>query len=169
MKNIVNDSHSHICGGQCSVCQFWIETKVDGVRIGRKKNEAPKMLENVLVFGGLSNPAEGLFRNLVFSSPHGEFSHFYLVPTRMGTFITYCLAQQKLDISRYMMKLWKCRIVWQVLNFLRSRVEVYLLSEDLPDQFHLIQRVNFNPAPQKNEAFLGNSVFPECHHIPRYV
>ena len=39
------------------------------------------MLENVLVFGGLINPAEGLFRNLVFSSPHGELSHFYLVPT----------------------------------------------------------------------------------------
>ena len=51
--------------------------KVDGVSIGREKNEAPEMFENVLVFGGLTNPADGMFRNLVFSSQHGELSHFY--------------------------------------------------------------------------------------------
>ena len=32
-----------------------------------------------------------------------------VVITRMGTFITYCLAQQKLNLSRYMMMLWKNR------------------------------------------------------------
>ena len=46
--------------------------KVDGVSKGIKKNEAPEMFENVLVFGGLTNPAEGIFRNLVFSSQHGN-------------------------------------------------------------------------------------------------
>ena len=56
---------------------------VDGVAMGRKKNEAPEMFENVGVFGGLTNPAEGMFRNLVFSSQHGILSHFYcLISTR---------------------------------------------------------------------------------------
>ena len=50
--------------------------KVDGVSIGRVKNKAPEMFENILVFGGLANPADGIFRNLVFSSQHGELSHF---------------------------------------------------------------------------------------------
>ena len=35
------------------------------------------MFENVLVFGGLANPAEGMFRNLTFRSYYGEISHFY--------------------------------------------------------------------------------------------
>ena len=46
--------------------------KVDGASMDRIKNEAPEMFENVLVFGGLTNPAEGIFRNLVFSSQHGN-------------------------------------------------------------------------------------------------
>ena len=48
---------------------------------------------------------------------------------KVGTFITYRLTQQKLDVSRYMMKLSKNRIAWESLNFLRSRVEVYPLNE----------------------------------------
>ena len=65
--------------------------------------------------------------------------------------------------------LWKDRIPWESLIFLRSKVEVYLLSEDLLAQFHLIQRVNFKPAPQKSEALPDNSAFSELHHIPRYI
>ena len=51
--------------------------KVDGLSLGWAENEAPQMFENVLVFGGLSNPAEGMFSNLVFSSQHGDLSQFY--------------------------------------------------------------------------------------------
>ena len=51
--------------------------KVNGVSKSREKNEAPDMFENVLVFGGLVNPAEGMFRNLVFSSYYGKLSHCY--------------------------------------------------------------------------------------------
>ena len=91
------------------------------------------------------------------------------MPTRMGTFITYCLAQQKLNISRYMMTLWKDRIAWKSLILLRSRVEVYLLNEVKLGREVLTQKVIFNPAPQKIEALLHNSAFPELHHIPRYV
>ena len=57
--------------------QTWIEVKVNGVSKSREKNEAPDMFENVLVFGGLVNPAEGMFRNLVFSSYYGKLSHCY--------------------------------------------------------------------------------------------
>ena len=87
----------------------------------------------------------------------------------MGTFITYCLAQQKLNISRYMMTLWKDRIAWESLKFLQSRVEVYPLSEVKLGKEGLTQKVNFNPAPQKIEDLLGNSTFPELHYIPGYV
>ena len=84
----------------------------------------------------------------------------------MGTFITYCLAQQKLNISRYMMTLWKDRIAWKSLILLRSRVEVYLLNEVKLGREVLTQKVNFNPAPQKIEDLPDNSAFPELHHIP---
>ena len=87
----------------------------------------------------------------------------------MGTFITYCLAQQKLDVSRYMMKLSKNRIAWDSLTFLQSRVEVYPLNEVKLSKEVLTQRVNFNPAPQKIEDLLGNSVFSELHYTPGYV
>ena len=45
---------------------------VDGVSLGTEKNGAAEMFENVLVFGGKTNPAEGSFRNLVFRSQHGK-------------------------------------------------------------------------------------------------
>ena len=51
--------------------------KVDGASKGTKKHEAPEMFENVLVFAGLENPADGMFRNLNFSSHHGKLPHFY--------------------------------------------------------------------------------------------
>ena len=57
--------------------KFWAEMKVNGVSVGKKKNEAPEMFENVFIFGGQNNPAEGMFRNLVFSSQHGKLSQFY--------------------------------------------------------------------------------------------
>ena len=69
----------------------------------------------------------------------------------MVTFITYCLTQQKLNISRYMMTLWKNRIAKESLIFLRSRVEVYPLNEVKLVREVLTQKVNFNPAPQKIE------------------
>ena len=52
---------------------------VDGVSLGTEKNKAAEMFENVLVFGGKTNPAEGSFRNLVFRSQHGKSCprHFY--------------------------------------------------------------------------------------------
>ena len=50
---------------------------VNGMSQGTQKNEAPEMFENVLVFGGLANPAEGMFRNLTFRSYYGEIPHFY--------------------------------------------------------------------------------------------
>ena len=121
---------------------------------------------------GENKPHLKLNSNLleVFSAMYVIYSpcmqHVY---TRMGTFITYCLAQQKLNISRYMMTLWKDRIAWKSLILLRSRVEVYLLNEVKLGREVLTQKVIFNPAPQKIEALLHNSAFPELHHIPRYV
>ena len=56
--------------------------KVDGVSRGRKKTEAPEMLENVFVFGGLANHAEGLFRNLFFSSQQGILSLLLNIKSR---------------------------------------------------------------------------------------
>ena len=52
---------------------------------------------------------------------------------------------------------------------MRSRVEVYPLNEVKLSKEVLTQRVNFNPAPQKIEDLLGNSVFSELHYTPGYV
>ena len=57
------------------------------------------------VYEELNKPKKNLSAYLFFSVDKRW------VTTRMGTFITYCLDQQKLDVSRYIMMLWKDRIV----------------------------------------------------------